>query len=128
MDPQQLQDMIQQFRNMDPSRGRTPCSNSDHGSAADPKKHGATHQRGAARRNGVTSDAIGRALTKDQAVTTARAAVAADGGGAMVMGGLRGGSRWSRWRVARHGQRLSPEAQALAGRDRRHAPAGEIKA
>jgi hypothetical protein len=130
MDPQQLQEMVQQFQSMDPQQMQATLQDF---MTMDPQRmQKAMEQRTATSLRAeleVTDDAEWSALQeKIQAVTKARAAVAADTGGTVALGGLRGGlgGRGNRGGLAVRG-RLSPEAQALQAALEADAPSSEIK-
>jgi hypothetical protein len=115
MDPQQQQDLIQQFQNMDPQQMQDAIQ----------QRASATFRE----QMGVTNDTDWSLIEeKINAVTKARAAVMADGGGMMGMGGMRGafgGGRFGGLQATPN--RLSPEAQALQQAVDADAPDTQIK-
>jgi Spy/CpxP family protein refolding chaperone len=112
MDPQQQQDMIQQFQNMDPQQIPGAIQERVNGSLRE--------------QMGVTNDDEWSLIQERiNAVSKARAAVMADGGGMMGMGGMRGG--FGGGRGGGMSSRLSPEAQALQQAIDDGAPAAQIK-
>ena len=130
MDPQQMQDMMQQFQNMDPQQRQGAMQQF---LTMDPQQMLKTMEdrTSAALREemGVAGDADWSAIQERiKAVTKARAAVALDGASAMVMGGMRGGMGGGRGGAfAGLANRLSPEAQALQAAIEAKAPNDEIK-
>jgi hypothetical protein len=130
MDPQQLQEMVQQFQSMNPQDMQATLQQF---MTMDPQQiQKVMDERTAASLRvdlAVSDDAEWAALQeKIQAVTKARAAVAADVGGTMALGGLRGGVAGGRngGRLLATG-RLSPEAKALQAALEADAPSAEIK-
>ena len=115
MDPQQRQDMIQQFQSMDPQQMQTAIQERVNGSIRE--------------QMGVTNDDEWSLIQERiNAVNKARAAVMADGGGMMGMGGMRGGFGGGRGGgLQAMSSRLSPEAQALQQAIDDGAPAAQIK-
>ena len=112
MDPQQQQDMIQQFQNMDPQQIPGAIQERVNGSLRE--------------QMGVTNDDEWSLIQERiNAVSKARAAVMADGGGMMGMGGMRG--VFGGGRGGGMSSRLSPEAQALQQAIDDGAPAAQIK-
>jgi hypothetical protein len=130
MDPQQLQEMVQQFQSMNPQDMQATLQQF---MTMDPQQIQKTlDERTAASLRAelaVSDDTEWAALQeKIQAVTKARAAVAADLGGTVALGGLRGGLAGGRngGRLLATG-RLSPEAKALQAALEADAPSAEIK-
>jgi hypothetical protein len=111
MDPQQQQDMIQQFQNMDPQQIPNAIQERVNGSLRE--------------QMGVTNDDEWSLIQERiNAVSKARVAVMAEGGGMMGMGGMRGGFGG---RGGGMSSRLSPDAQALQQAIDEGAPAAQIK-
>ena len=109
MDPQQRQDMIQQFQNMDPQQIPGAIQERVNGSLRE--------------QMGVTNDDEWSLIQERiNAVSKARAAVMADGGG--MRGGF-GGGRGGGFQAM--SSRLSPEAQALQQAIGEGAPAAQIR-
>jgi Protein of unknown function (DUF3106) len=115
LDPQQQLDALQQFQNMDPQQMQDAMQQRADGSLRD--------------QMGVTNDTDWSLIQeKINAVTKARSAVMADGGGMMGMGGMRGAFGDGRGGgLPALSSRLSPEAQALQQALDGDAPDAEIK-
>lgn len=116
MDPQQRQDAIQQFQNMDPDQMQNAIQQRANDSLRE--------------QLGVTNDTEW-ALIEERitAVSKARAAMAAYGGGMMGMGGMRGGFGGGRGggRFPGLSGQSSPEQQALQQAVDSDAPATQIE-